>query len=67
MKARSNDGAEIFYELYDFTDPWASSEAVILMHGGRGNHKRARPAFCLQCHVEQLSDQNEIRSEGSFG
>ena len=40
MKARSNDGAEIFYEVYDFTDPWARSEAVILLHGGRGNHKQ---------------------------
>lgn len=40
MKARSSDGGEVFYELYDFTDPWAKSEAIILMHGGRGNHKQ---------------------------
>lgn len=40
MKARSSDGAEIFYEVYDFTDPWSSAEAIILMHGGRGNHKQ---------------------------
>jgi len=40
MKARSSDGAEIFYELYDFTDPWRESEGIILMHGGRGNHKQ---------------------------
>ena len=40
MKARSSDGAEIFYEAYDFTDPWSPSEAIILMHGGRGNHKQ---------------------------
>lgn len=40
MKARSNDGAEIFYEAHDFTDPWKPSEAVLLHHGGRGNHKQ---------------------------
>ncbi len=40
MKARSSDGAEIFYEVYDFTNPWSPSEAIILMHGGRGNHRQ---------------------------
>ncbi len=40
MKARSNDGAEIFYELTDFTDPWKPSEAILLHHGGRGNHRQ---------------------------
>lgn len=38
MKARTKDGAEIFYELYDFTDPWKPAEAIVLHHGGRGNH-----------------------------
>jgi pimeloyl-ACP methyl ester carboxylesterase len=40
MKARSSDGAEIFYEVYDFTDPWKTPEAVLLHHGGRGNHQQ---------------------------
>jgi 3-oxoadipate enol-lactonase len=40
MKARSSDGAEIFYEIYDFTDPWRAPETIFLMHGGRGNHKQ---------------------------
>ena len=40
MKARSSDGVEIFYEVYDFTDPWKPSEAVLLHHGGRGNHRQ---------------------------
>ena len=41
MKARTKDGAEIFYELYDFTDPWKPAETILLHHGGRGNHKQS--------------------------
>ncbi len=33
MKARTKDGAEIFYEVYDFTDPWKPSETILLHHG----------------------------------
>lgn len=43
MKARTGDGSEIFYQVYDFTDPWKSSEPVLLHHGLRGNHRQWFP------------------------
>lgn len=39
MKARLNDGAELFYTIDDFTDPWTQPETVVLHHGMAKNHK----------------------------
>ncbi len=39
MKARTRDGAEIFYEVYDFTDQRKSAETILLHHGLRGSYR----------------------------
>jgi len=39
MKVRLNDGAELFYTVDDFTDPWTPPETVVLHHGMAKNHK----------------------------
>ena len=39
MKVRLDDGAEFFYKIDDFTDPWAEPETVLLHHGMAKNHK----------------------------
>lgn len=39
MLAQAPDGAEIYYEVYDFTDPWKPSETILLSHGNRSNHR----------------------------
>ena len=39
MKARLDDGIELFYTVDDFTDPWTSPETVVLHHGMAKNHK----------------------------
>lgn len=39
MKVRLDDGAELFYTVDDFTDPWTSPEPVVLHHGMAKNHK----------------------------
>ena len=39
MKARLDDGTELFYKIDDFTDPWTRSETVVLHHGMAKNHK----------------------------
>ena len=39
MKLRLNDGAEIFYTIDDFTDPWREAETVVLHHGMAKNHR----------------------------
>jgi 3-oxoadipate enol-lactonase len=31
--AIATDGAELLYDVYDFTDPWKSSSTIILQHG----------------------------------
>ena len=33
------DGAEIAYDIHDFTDPWGTPEPVILVHGFSKNRK----------------------------
>ena len=30
MKVRLDDGAELFYTIDDFTDPWTQPETVVL-------------------------------------
>ena len=39
MKVRLEDGAELFYTIDDFTDPWTQPETVVLHHGMAKNHK----------------------------
>ena len=39
MKVRLGDGAELFYTVDDFTDPWTQPETVVLHHGMAKNHK----------------------------
>ena len=39
MKLQLDDGAEIFYTIDDFTDPWTQPETVVLQHGMAKNHK----------------------------
>jgi 3-oxoadipate enol-lactonase len=39
MKAKLNDGTELFYILDDFTDPWTQPETVVMHHGMAKNHK----------------------------
>src|SRR5712691_3752676 len=39
MKVRLQDGAELFYTIDDFTDPWTQPETVVLHHGMAKNHK----------------------------
>ncbi len=39
MEVRLDDGAELFYRVDDFTDPWTRPETVVLHHGIAKNHK----------------------------
>jgi len=39
MKVRLDDGAELFYRIDDFTDPWTKPETVVLNHGMAKSHK----------------------------
>ncbi|MDP6131254.1 MAG: alpha/beta fold hydrolase, partial [Dehalococcoidia bacterium] len=39
MKVRLDDGAELFYKVDDFTDPWTAPETVVLHHGMAKSHK----------------------------
>ncbi len=39
MRLRLDDGAELFYTIDDFTDPWTEPETVVLHHGMAKNHK----------------------------
>jgi len=39
MKVRLDDGAELFYRIDDFTDPWREPDTVVLHHGMAKNHK----------------------------
>ena len=41
-KARIDDSFEMYYETYDFTDPWKPSETVVLQHGNSRNSKTWR-------------------------
>src|SRR6267142_1021315 len=39
MKLRLSDGAELFYTIDDYTDPWTQPETVVLHHGMAKNHQ----------------------------
>ena len=39
MRLPLADGAELFYKIDDFTDPWTEPETVVLHHGMAKNHK----------------------------
>ena len=39
MKLQLDDGAELFYTVDDFTDPWTRPETVVLHHGMAKSHK----------------------------
>jgi pimeloyl-ACP methyl ester carboxylesterase len=39
MNIRLADGAELFYTIDDFTDPWTQPQTVVLHHGMAKNHK----------------------------
>src|SRR5213082_2776414 len=39
MYVRLDDGAELFYTVDDYTDPWTQPETVVLHHGMAKNHK----------------------------
>jgi 3-oxoadipate enol-lactonase len=39
MKVRLPDGAELFYVIDDFTDPWTTPPTVVLHHGMAKNHR----------------------------
>jgi pimeloyl-ACP methyl ester carboxylesterase len=39
MKVKLDDGAELYYTVDDFTDPWIEPETVVLHHGMAKNHK----------------------------
>ncbi len=39
MKVTLDDGAELYYTVDDFTDPWTTPETVVLHHGMAKNHK----------------------------
>ena len=38
MKFRLGDGAELYYTIDDFTDPWREAETVVFHHGMAKNH-----------------------------
>ena len=39
MRLRLDDGAELFYAIEDFTDPWKESDTVVMHHGMAKNHR----------------------------
>lgn len=39
MRVRLDDGAELFYTVDDFTDPWTQPETVVMHHGMAKSHK----------------------------
>ena len=39
MRLALADGAELFYKIDDFTDPWTEPETIVLHHGMAKNHK----------------------------
>src|SRR5688500_20412832 len=42
MKARTRDGAEISYDVYDFSPAWTPTDTILLHHGLRSNHHEWR-------------------------
>jgi 3-oxoadipate enol-lactonase len=39
MRVTLDDGAELFYTIDDFTDPWTVPETVVMHHGMAKNHR----------------------------
>ena len=39
MRVQLDDGAQLHYEIDDFTDPWTEPETVVLHHGMAKSHK----------------------------
>ncbi len=39
MKLTLDDGAELFYTVDDFTDPWTEPETIVMHHGMAKSHK----------------------------
>jgi 3-oxoadipate enol-lactonase len=39
VRARTENGTDIYYEAYDFTEPWREAETILLHHGLRANHR----------------------------
>ena len=39
MQLKLADGAELFYTIADFTDPWKEAEALVLVHGMAKTHR----------------------------
>lgn len=39
MQVKLPDGAELFYTVDDFTDPWTTPETVVMHHGMAKNHR----------------------------
>jgi 3-oxoadipate enol-lactonase len=59
------DGAELFYCVDDFTDPWLESETVLLHHAAGGNTERWRswvPALARRYRVARMDARGHGRS-----
>jgi len=39
MRVKLDDGAELFYKIDDYTDPWITPETVVMHHGMAKSHK----------------------------
>src|SRR6186997_1132569 len=64
QKFRASDGLDLAYVVDDFTDPWKSSETVILLHAAMGSAKRFYawvPHLARDFRVVRL----ELRGHGS--
>src|SRR5712692_4094984 len=59
------DGASLFFQVDDFSDPWASPETVLLHHAAAGNTERWRtwvPALARQYRVVRMDARGHGRS-----
>jgi 3-oxoadipate enol-lactonase len=65
MPAITIDGAAIFYQIDDFTDPWRPAETVLLHHAAAGNVERWRawvPALARHFRVVRMDARGHGRS-----
>src|ERR1700681_2212071 len=65
MPTVSVDGAEFFYQIDDFTDPWQQPETVLLHHAAAGNIERWRvwvPALARRFRVVRMDARGHGRS-----
>lgn len=70
---RTTDGMRIAYMVDDFTDPWSSSETVVLLHAAMGSHRRLYawvPHLCRNWRVVRADlrghGASEIPPEGGL-